>query len=420
VYELRLVAAGVVLQGPAPVVVLAQGETVRLSSLPDAAPELALPEGARAEVDVWLARADREEGDASAAPSETSARVATGAGPSRHLGAPVLHASSLVAALRVGRELLVLGDCAGPHLAFADEVDAALVAEQRSLAVRGFTSLDAAERDPRPEPSPSTTPALVQLRRSTSASGSSLHARASRPVELSLLLDADGRPLRAHGGTLELYPATELPPLGHRPRLVARWRLPAGVAATLSRAAHERRAPEVQVELHPSPVASGAALQVRARLPRAEAGSVPALALRFDERSTAFGAGTASHRFTALGPAQVHALVVLPDATAVRRVVQVQVVTEAAVGCAVSGPKGTPRGHTHGAVALGLWSAAWLLKRRPPRARGNTLGARSRSSQRPRTLAPKAQASPVAPEPEPPCSAPTGPPSSPASPASPA
>jgi len=372
VYALHLVAAGVVLQSEAKVVVLAQGATPRLRPLPaeQDAPETSLPAGARAPIDVWV----------------RSTGTRTG-----YLGAPILDTQGLVAALRVGDAgLLVLSDCATAHLPFADEVAAVLGVERRSRLAA-------------PPYAPQAGVPSLQLQRTSRPDGGfELRAQSSQAIELAFVLAADGRPLQVSGaGALELYPVSELPPPGRVPTLLARLQLPGGAAETrLSRPATKVRPTPVQLELLPSPVPSGRPLRVRARRADGAAGPPPRLALRFDERSTAFGSAEANHRFTALGPARVHALWILPDATAVARVEQVQVVTEAAVGCGV-----VATGHGHGAAgmrpALGLSAALWLLKRRPRRPGGNKLGARSRSLAQPcRASAPCARAA-IEPNPEP-------------------
>ena len=390
-YELRLVAAGVALAGPAPVVVLAQGAAPRVQALSlraedeadESTPEVehALQAGVRAPVDVWLLEA-----------------AAAGDAPSHHLGSPVLDPRALVAALRVGEGLIVLGDCAGPHLSFADEVAAVLATEHRArLAEMPLVDRSTHATDARR--SPRVLQLHCQLNRSMSAAGFTLHARAEQALELSFVLPADGRALRASAGALELYPAGELPAPGKSPTLVARWQLQAGADAELTRPAAKLALPAVAIELRPSPLPSGQPLRVRAGLlagvPARGGGKQPApqLALRFDERSTAFGTGEASHsRFSALGTAQVRALLILPDGRAQARTERVQVVTAAAIGC--GGCSAWPRSAAQGGrgggfgLALSLWCAAWLLKRRPPRARGNRLCARSRSPDQPRKPAP--------------------------------
>lgn len=362
IYTLRLVAAGVALPSEAQVVVLAQSAAARLRPLPAevSASETSLPAGARAPVDVWL----RTPSGAALEAGEESTRTS-------YLGAPVLDTEGLVAALRVGEAgLWVLSDCATAHLPFADQVTAVLGVERRTRLAS-------------PAYAPEVAAPALQLQTSSRPDGGfELRAQSSQAIELSFVLGADGRPLHASAGALELYPATELPPPERVPLLIARWRLLGPAAARLERSARKAAPTAVALELVPSPLPSGRPLRVRARRRDPAGGPAPLLALRFDERSTAFGYAEASHRFTALGPARVRALWILPDATAVARIEKVQVVTEAAIGCSVARPSG--RGADAGGTALGLSAALWLLKRRPRRPGGNRLGARSRSPDQPR------------------------------------
>jgi hypothetical protein len=377
-YMLRLVAAGVVLPGEAPVVVLAQEALPRLRAL--AAEDLAhgeaaqLPEGARTAVDIWVR-------DESASVERSDMHT--------HLGAPVLEPKGLVAALRVGNGLWVLGDCPGPHLPFADEVRSLLRVERRArLAAAPVEAASPMQAQPPVDAVAVDTPAEPQhqLQAGHTADGSSsVRARAAQAFELSFLVRADGRPLSASAGTLELYPATELPAPGSAtaskpPLLVARWLLPVATEGALVQAARKVAVRALPIELQPSPVPSGHLLRVSAPAPGGNA-TPPLLALRFDERSSAFGSGEASHRFTALGTARMRALAILPDGTAVSSSPTVEIVTEAAVGCR-AGAAQEPDA-TLGA-ALALWAAPWLLKRRPRRGAGNRLGARSRSRDQPR------------------------------------
>ena len=393
-YDLLLEASGMALRAQGAVRVLAQGAGVRLGALASAEVPA---DSASWPLDVWVRQGsmplptDTGVQDLSAATvdaagvhsAEPAAQQAA-PGADARLPAPVLATDGLVAALRVGSGLWVLGDCGHGHGGFADEVAGVLAVEQRvRLATPPLVALD--------EPAWRSA-APVQV---TSAPDDSVRLQVPQgPVrELAFTLFADGRSLRTSAGALRFVPATEVSGVSGAPVLLVQLLVgpvpdAEGLEVTLARTAAPAT-PDPVLELSPVPVASNRPLWVRVKLQGSDAAQPARVALRFDHRSTAFAQGAVSHRFTALGPNPVSALVIFPDGRAVVRTAQAQVTTEAAVGCAVRARSRRPRPPAGmcavGALALLMGRRAgrpraWPVldpaqraKKAPERGRGNTL-----------------------------------------------
>jgi hypothetical protein len=291
---------------------------------------------------------------------------------------PLLELQGLVAGLRVGSGLWVLGACDAPYLPFEVEVGSVLGAERRARvsfspslaeqALQPFGGVARAWSSANAE----LIARLSQLNAKSTADTSAqwLALSAHDPLELSLLLPPAGFGLHADSGALRFYPLGELGPAA--PPRIARWSLPAGERAALSRV--QLQPLHARLSLQPDPVRGDAPVRAQARADRALA----AVALRFDHRHTAFGLAPAEHRYRALGAHHVQGVALADDGAPALLDAQVTVATarmSSAGSCAASSGRA-------GLVSagLGLWAAALLLKRRRQLRAGNRLGPDPRSA----------------------------------------
>jgi hypothetical protein len=211
---------------------------------------------------------------------------------------------------------------------------------------------------------------LSQLNATASAGAALLALGAHDPLELSVLLPPAGFGLRAGAGALRFYPVGELAP-GAPPR-IARWSLPAGERAVLSRVPLQPL--HARLSLQPDPVRGDAPVRAQASADR----PLVAVALRFDHRHTAFGLAAAEHRYRALGAHRVQGVALAADGAPALLDAQVTVATarmSSGGGCRASSDRSGPV-----SAGLGLWAAVLLLKRRRQLRAGNRLGPDPRSA----------------------------------------
>ncbi|MDD9932491.1 MAG: hypothetical protein OXT09_02745 [Myxococcales bacterium] len=332
-YDLQVETPGGSARARALVRVLAQGAVPRLMRWPadGEAPPWTMP------VDVWL-------GDAG-----------DGAIPNDPAAAPYLDPTGVVAALRIGGRLHVLGDCSDRYLPYAEQVAAAIEREGLKRA-----ALPAAV-------APASHGASPRWRREGERVALDWGADASGPAELDLLWSVDrAARIEASNAELRWHPAgrlgeDELP-------LVAKVVLQPGGRVILQPGS---AAPlEVGLGVRPRPVAAGAPASVALR--GAPGGT--RVALRFDERRTAFSTAPVEVALRRPGLRPVLGLAIAPDGR--RQAVRgdIEVVTARSGGCAVS-----PKAHGRPRVSwFWLCPLACLLKRRGPRPRGNRLGPQRR------------------------------------------
>jgi len=389
-YDLRLRAKGASLHADSSVRVLAPGAAPRLGAAAER--ERLEPRAAlHAPIDVWVeASADSISRDASlqdAIAGDASLQEALAS------AAPELRTAGLVAALRVGGRLWVIGGCDALHLPFEVEVASALRAEARERVAdvkrTGLNPTPTAEPstvgaglNPTPTAEPSAVGAGLKPALFTPIpDGWQLHA-ARAPLELSVLIPAaPGAPgLRADRGELRFYPAGEVAAAPHA--LIARWSLPALAAGERARLSRVASTPlNAQLRIEPDPVRGDAPVRVSARADR----PLASLALRFDHRHTAHGLHPVEHRYRALGEHRIHGLAIAADGTAAGVRGDATVVTARMSG----GPDCAARAVAPGSHPVwggsGLWLGVLLLqrrllKRRRGRLAGNRLGAEPRSA----------------------------------------
>ena len=372
-YDLRLSAKGASLHADSAVRVLAPGQAPRLGAAADRE-RLGLRAASHAPIDVWVQTSpdpigqDASLQDAIARDASLQDALAS--------AAPELRAGGLVAALRVGKALWVIGGCSAPHLPFEVEVASVLRAEARTRVEDVKKVASALAPAGAPGVASGFRPLLSPI-----ADGWQLDD-AGAPFELSLLIaiarDAPG--LRAERGELRFYPAGDVSSAPQA--LIARWSLPAlpsGERARLLRV--PSAALNAQLRIEPDPVRGDTPVQVSVRADR----PLAALALRFDHRHTTYGLQPVEHRYRALGEHRIHGLAIAADGTAVGVRGDATVVTARMSGgpsCELATPAPGARPVWAGS---GLWLGVLLLqrrllKRRRRRLAGNRLGAEPRSA----------------------------------------
>ena len=355
-YDLVLSAPGGHGRARGGVRVLARGQAPRLAWIagelpPAGAAVAALP------FDAWV-----RAGDEAGAGAEAGMPPADSEAPDPAFqAAPLLDPTGLTAALRVGRQLWVIGGCRAPHVAFDAEVNSVLAREQRTrmrppapkAPGAGFAAWGGAF---------SAWPGSDALR--ITPDGDRLRVRAqlndvaaNTGFELRLLVPSDGRGVRASAGALGFYPAGDIaaPAL---PATAVQLRLGPRADAVLERTPAAARALRLVPE--PPAVRSGEVVSVRVQgLPR------PArVALRFDGEHTAFEPAAASHAYGELGARRVDALAFAADGAATRLSARVQVRGAHHAGCACALIAGRAAGPPGARPALGLLLVALYLARR--------------------------------------------------------
>jgi hypothetical protein len=310
--------------------VIAPGRPPRLAWIAeDAVPaELAV---AALPVDAWVRAAQPDTPDSSA-PADSALSSASELAP-----APLLEPHGLIAALRVGAGLWVIGDCPSPRAERArqDEV----------LALRAQEHL--AWLEPRSFVAPGQWQAFEMAARAWPPRGSLVLAQAGEQLlvrvradygaeaaELALALPGDSRSVQSDGdaSVLALHPAADfaVTSSSSRAALVALLRLEPGCDVRL------RRGParELHARLEAPPNAAASFEPMRLRVRGAPAGA--RVAWQLDDGHTAFGASSIEHAFGALGEHRIEALVIAADGSTARLHAAVRVRTAVASGCRCS------------------------------------------------------------------------------------
>lgn len=381
-YDLVLRAKGASLRADSAVRVLAVGAAPRLAwtRVPVPADNAA---ALLAPIDVWVRAPDAVRAGAAAAIGRNASPTIVRDGL-RAAAAPVLETTGLVAALRVGDGLWVMGSCDAPYLPFDVEVGSVLSAERRSrvtlapaLGAQASQPIAGAGRA-WPEPSAALLEQLAALRAAKPAGASTtpLVFGVHDALELSLLMAPGSAALHAEGGVLNFYPLGELGPA--QPPVIARWSLLAGDHARLTRS--QPVALHARMLLAPDPVRGDAPVHAQVSAGRA----LSAVALRFDHRSTAFGLAPAEHRYRALGAHRVQGAALANDGALSLLDAEVTVATarmSSGGSCVAAAPSARAAVRTRPVSAgLGLWAAALLLKRRRRPRAGNRLAPHPRSA----------------------------------------
>jgi hypothetical protein len=342
-YDFLLVGPGGSARVASSVRVLAAGATPRLAWLPDGA-SLASLAAAALPVDVWMSRT---------LPVEA-----------HPLAAPVLVTEGAAVALRSGRELFVIGDCATEQLSFADEIGAVLAREKR--ARRSLPKMPALAPGQLQPWGADTEPLPPADAVSVTSAPERVHVQVAglRAAELLLLLPADGRGSVSERGRLLFFPAgSALAATGLSPGASSR----AAVIAKLAVAApgtslRRTDLPPLRARLVISPRASVALTPVTVRVHGAPSGS--RLALRLDHLTTHFGSAPVTHRFAAAGQHVLAGWLIAPDGRVRALEERSSVQGAVASGCTASGGQRPQPGS-------GLWLATLILLRKRL-ARGGT------------------------------------------------
>jgi hypothetical protein len=297
------------------------------------------------------ARTADSESDSESGSDSESESDSDSATPASLVRAPVLAVDSLVAALRVGRGLWVLGDCDDAQRRFASDVASVMAREQRSrIDARAPDAPAAGYAVWRPvsawQPWPS--PDTLRIERDLDAVRV-MRAQGPGGAELALIFASDGRSIASSAGSLSFYPAAAID--GRRvPAVTAVLRLADGASALVTRAHAAAR--DYRLIAEPDTPSSGSS--VRARVVSSD--PLARVAFRFDAVHGAFTEREAAYAYPELGVQHIAVLAIGRDgvATALRTSVDVHATRGDGCRCSLAGAPRASRAAWAGLAPLYL------------------------------------------------------------------